>query len=254
GFSAEEAVPFGEMPELEQWVLHRLKSLDTELRKAYEGYRFQSVFQEIHHFCAVDLSAFYLDLRKDSLYCDAASTLKRRAARTVMAKVLECLCQWLAPLLPFTTEEAWQALKDPEVSVHLEAFPALPDAWLKPSLGETYHMLRHLRQTVTGALELARASKQIGSSLQASVTVYIHPDYQPTLKHLDFAEFCLTSEANLVWTETIPTDMYQLCEVEGVGVSVSVAPGEKCLRCWKVLSEVAQSTDKLCKRCERAVD
>ncbi len=254
GFSAEEAIPFEEMPELEQWVCHRLKSLDTELRKAYEGYRFQSVFQEIHHFCAVDLSAFYLDLRKDSLYCDAASTLRRRAARTVMLKVLECLCQWLAPLLPFTTEEAWQAFKGPESSVHLETFSALPDAWLQPALGETYQTLRYLRQVVTGALELARAGKKIGSSLQASVTVCLRPNYQPVLQHLDFAEFCLTSEANLVWTETIPADAYQLCDVEGMGVSVEMASGEKCLRCWKVLPEVAQNTGKLCKRCDKAVE
>jgi isoleucyl-tRNA synthetase len=254
GLSEEEVVPFEEMPELEQWIFHRLKSLDTELRKAYGGYRFQSVFQEIHHFCAVDLSAFYLDLRKDSLYCDAASTLRRRAARTVMAKILECLCQWLAPLLPFTTEEAWQAFKGPESSVHLEAFPALPDMWLQPALAEKYQTLRHLRQVVTGALELARANKKIGSSLQASVMVYLRPNYQAVLKHLDFEEFCLTSEANLVWTETIPTDAYQLCEIEGVGVTVEMAPGEKCLRCWKVLPEVAQNTGKLCKRCEKAVE
>jgi isoleucyl-tRNA synthetase len=253
GFSEEEAVPYEAMPELEQWVCHRLKSLEAQMRQTYESYRFQSVFQEIHQFCAVDLSAFYLDLRKDSLYCDAASTPKRRAARTVMLKVLECLCQWLAPLLVFTTEEAWQALKGPETSVHLEAFPALPEGWLQPALGDRYQTLRHLRQVVTGALELARASKHIGSSLQASATVYLHPTYAPALKDLDFAAFCLTSALALVWTEAIPAEAYHLSEVEGVGVTIEMASGEKCLRCWKVLPEVAQHSGALCGRCQDAV-
>lgn len=253
GFSKEESVAFEDMPPLEQWVCHQLKTLDTQVRGFYETYQFQSVFQAVHQFCAVDLSAFYLDLRKDSLYCDPHNALKRRAARTVMHHIWDALCRWLAPILAFTTEEAWQARAGEEASIHLEGFPDLPDTWLQPKLAETYETLRQLRQVVTGALELARAEKTIGSSLQAQATLYLPSSYRGVLEGVDFAEFCITSTLTLAWDQAPSDKAYQVPDLEGVGVTVEPALGEKCQRCWKILPEVANNADALCGRCQGVV-
>ncbi len=127
GYDVRERLPFEEMPELERWVLHRLSRLDEQLRQACADFQFHAVFAELHTFCAVDLSAFYFDIRKDALYCDPADAPRRRAARTVLDALFDCLTAWLAPFLCFTAEEAWLA-RNPggEESVHLRVFPTLP--------------------------------------------------------------------------------------------------------------------------------
>src|SRR5438105_8307290 len=197
GFAPEEAVPPEEMPELDRWVLHRLAELDETVRQALADYDFHALFTALHNFCAVDLSAFYFDIRKDRLYCDGFDDLRRRATRTVLDHTFDCLARWLAPILCFTAEEAWLARHGdmPERSVHLECFAEVSGKWHDPDLGERWAALRDLRRVVTGALEIERAEKRIGSGLQAAVHIFAPAPLVAALGDVDLAELCTTSAA-----------------------------------------------------------
>src|SRR5207302_7239567 len=155
GFAPKETASPEQMPELERWVLHRLAELDRLVRAAIEDYDFHAMFTALHNFCAVDLSAFYFDIRKDRLYCNAADDPGRRATRTVLDRTFDCLARWLAPILCFTAEEAWMARHGEADgrSVHLEHFAEVPASWHDPDLSERWAALRDLRRVVTGALE-----------------------------------------------------------------------------------------------------
>ena len=253
GFSETEIIAYDEMPELEQWVLHRLYELDQKVREASTTYEFQALYTEIHNFCAIDLSAFYFDIRKDALYCDAPLNPKRRATRTVMNIVFDCLTKWLAPVLCFTAEEAWFARHANGLgSVHLELFPAIPFAWNNPELAKKFEGLRGIRRVITGALEVARASKQIGSSLQATATVSLDSKLLPFIEGVDLAETSITSGVE-VKVGLPPKEAFTLEESPGVAVVVHLAEGDKCARCWKVLPEVIAPLD-LCNRCAEVVE
>ncbi len=258
GFSEAERLPMADMPELERWVLHRLWSLDHLVRKACTDYDFHSIYRHLHDFCAVELSAFYLDIRKDTLYCDAPSALERRAARTVLDALFSCLVRWLAPILCYTTEEAWLARqaasedKDflaarPEESVHLTHFPTLPAEWQNEALGQKWAQIREIRRVVTGALEKERAAKTIGASLQAHPIVHVRPEQKALLEMMPFADICITSDIT-VTDIAAPEEAYRLEDVPDVAVVFGLAEGAKCQRCWKVLPEV-QGEDGICQRC-----
>ncbi len=254
GFAPAEALPTAEMPELERWVLHRLVQLGEGLGKAGDDFTFHQWFTELHNFCAIDLSAFYFDIRKDALYCDAPASLRRRAARTVFDILLDTLCKWLAPFLCFTAEEAWLARHPSEEgSIHLEAFPDLPSAWRDEALAARWATVRDIRRVVTGALEMERAAKRIGSSLQARPVLHLEPALAQTVAGLDMAELCITS--GLVVSEgAAPAGAFTLAEIAGVAVVPAAAEGEKCQRCWKVLPDVADPAHPgICHRCADAV-
>jgi isoleucyl-tRNA synthetase len=216
-------------------------------------------YAELHNFCAVDLSAFYFDLRKDCLYCDAPGSLKRRSVRTVMNHIFTFLTHWLAPVLSFTAEEAWQTRYGEEVSsIHLQMFPDVPLAWNNEPLAAQWQVIRNVRRVITGALEVERAAKTIGSSLQASVAIYVTHDIAEILKALsikdpELAELSITSEANLVIAQP-PAGAFILEDVMNVGVVVNMANGQKCNRCWKVLEEVGRVHEDLCSRCLTVVE
>jgi isoleucyl-tRNA synthetase len=259
GYSAAEQVPLKDLPELERWVLHRMAELDAVFRKAVDDFDFHTIATELHNFCAVDLSAFYFDIRKDAIYCDSASAPRRKAGRTVMAELFSFLTAWLAPITCFTAEEAWLARpKDvPDGaadSVHLRVYPTIPQGWLDPELGEKWAKVRALRRVVTGALELERAEKRIGSSLQAAPHVHATRDYIEALKGLDLAEICIISSGDLSEGEA-PAGAFTLADVAGVGVVPALADGQKCERCWRVLVEVGKQARHplLCVRCDEAV-
>jgi isoleucyl-tRNA synthetase len=255
GFSEGERLPFEQMPPLERWVLHRLSELDVLVRRATDDYQFHSLFAELHNFCAVDLSAFYFDIRKDALYCDHPADLRRRATRTVMDHLFVCLTRWLAPFLCFTAEEAYLA-RHPgtDGSVHLEPFPDLPAQWADPALAQRWIAIRDVRRVVTGALEIERAAKRIGSSLQAAPAVVIDPAHPVDLAGLDLAELSITSGIS-VERGAVPPDAFTLADVPGVGVLFRTAEGEKCPRCWKVLPDAgSHGHDGLCGRCADVVD
>lgn len=254
-FDDSERVQPAEMPELERWVLHRLWELDALVRHGCGEYDFQRIFRELHDFCAVDLSAFYFDIRKDSLYCDAVGDLRRRAARTVLDELFSCLTAWLAPILCFTAEEAWLSRNPGEnESVHLRTFPEVPANWRNDDLAAKWDKIRSVRRVVTGALELERAEKRIGSSLQAAPKVYVTADYKAALEGLDLAEIAITSDAELIEGDA-PEGAFTLEDVAGVGIVPAPAEGEKCERCWRVLPEVGENaeTPGVCGRCADAV-
>ncbi|MBY0291983.1 MAG: isoleucine--tRNA ligase [Alphaproteobacteria bacterium] len=256
-FSEEEKIEYAQMPELEKWVLHRLYEIDQKVRDGSNSYAFQALYAEIHHFCAVDLSAFYFDIRKDALYCDDPLNPKRRATRTIMNLIFECLTKWLAPVLCFTAEEAWLSrYPNTNGSIHAELFPALPFAWNAPQLIEKYEGLRTIRKVVTGALEVARASKQIGSSLQARVEIYLNSSLKLFIDDIDLAEIFITSHAKVLDSHIFPDNAFLLEGVPGIGVLVASASGEKCARCWKILPEVGaiEGFPDLCQRCADVVE
>ncbi|HYN39222.1 MAG TPA: class I tRNA ligase family protein, partial [Rhodospirillales bacterium] len=256
GFEAGERLPREQMPELERWVLHRLAQLDGQLREACASLQFHGFFSELHGFCAVDLSAFYFDVRKDALYCDPVDTVRRRAARTVLDTLFDCLTAWLAPFLCFTAEEAW-LIRHPgeDESVHLRTFPDIPADWRDEVLAGRWAVVRRLRRVVTGALELARAGKRIGSSLQAHPMVWATAEYRDAVAGLDLAELAITSAAAFADGDP-PADAFTLPDVSGVAVRVDLAAGQKCERCWQVLPDVGRHPvhATLCGRCVDAVD
>src|SRR5207302_1800425 len=223
GYSPAEAVPSaefpGEMPELDRWVLHRLAELDQIVRGAIDAYDFHTMFTALHNFCAVDLSAFYFDIRKDRLYCDGVDEVERRATRTVLDRTFDCLVRWLAPILCFTSEEAWLARHGdtPERSIHLELFAPAPSAWRDPALGARWGELREVRRVVTGALEVERAAKRIGSSLQAAVEVFVPERLLPLLRDVDLAELCITSAGTARAAEP-PEGAFMLPDVADIGI------------------------------------
>jgi hypothetical protein len=191
------------MPELERWILHRLAELDETVRRAVDEFDFGTLFTAVHNFCAVDLSAFYFDIRKDALYCDRPDDPRRRAARTVFDQLFNCLTAWLAPIICFTAEEAWQfrhGRSEAEAwtdSVHLRVFPEVPQSWRDEALAAKWNKVRDLRRVVTGAIELERASKRIGASLQAHPKVFANGAYIEALQDIDLAEIAITSAATL---------------------------------------------------------
>ena len=255
GFTEAERLAPAEMPELEQWVLHRLAELDHALRKGYAAYDFQGVFQTLFTFCTVDLSAFYFDIRKDTLYCDAPESLRRRAARTVMDLLFHRLTTWLAPMLPFTMEDVWLSrLPGDESSVHLQDFPETPADWLNEPLAAKWEGIRRARRAVTAALEVQRTAKVIGASLEAAPVVHVEDaGLAGALKSVEFADLCITSGLELT-TDPAPAEAFRLPEVPGVAVVFEQAMGAKCERCWRILPDVGSHKHACtCKRCNDAL-
>ncbi len=238
-FEPEHRVPFAELPDLERLMLHRLAELDGEIRAAYAGYDYRKVVALLTHFMNTDLSAFYFDIRKDALYCEAYSSGKRRAALTAIDQIFGCVAVWLAPILSFTSEEAWLARYPSEDgSVHLERFPEVPAHWRDEALAAKWETVRRVRSVVTGALEVERAAKRIGSSLEAAPEIYVSDkDIRAALAGVDLAEVCITSAAKLL-AKKPPKAAFTLDDVPGAGVAVKPAQGKKCARSWRIAEDV----------------
>jgi isoleucyl-tRNA synthetase len=249
GWTEAEALPREEMPSLERWVLHRLAELDGHIRAAYDVYDFKRIMSLLINFCGVDLSAVYFDIRKDSLYCDprfetqsawddktATYGNRRRAARTVMAAVLERLLTWLAPIMPFTMEEAFleSHIKDRAESVHLLQFADTPDGWKDEALAARWAKIFTVRRVVTGALEVERREKRIGASLEAAPKVHIaDQNLIDAFKGESPADIFITSGAELIHTSNGNGGGFTLDDTDGVVVYPVKADGIKCRRSWK---------------------
>jgi len=255
GFDSSERIGIELMPELERFMLAKLAELDGQVREAYRVFDYNRVTATLFNFLTNDLSAFYFDIRKDVLYCDARAAARRRAARTVMDEIFRRVVTWFAPILCFTMEEAWLSRFPESESVHLETFFDVPSAWTNPTLIEKWKRVRELRRVVTGALELERAAKKIGSSLEAAPTLYVADvaDAQ-ILRSFPFDEVAITSGIRIVEGEA-PADAFALPDVKGVSVSATASEGEKCARCWRVLTEVGTHRDHpdVCDRCNAAL-
>ncbi|MDM9623799.1 isoleucine--tRNA ligase [Rhizobium sp. S96] len=233
-----ETFEVSEMPELEQLMLHRLAELDQLVRENYDAFDFKKIARALIDFANVELSAFYFDVRKDALYCDAPSSLRRRASLHVIRNIFDCMVTWLAPMLPFTTEEAWLSRNPDAVSVHLEQFPEVPGNWKNEALAEKWKKIRAVRTVVTGALEIERKDKRIGSSLEAAPVVHIaDAELLKALEGQDFEEICITSGIVIEGNEG-PSDAFRLPEVAGVSVEPKLAEGTKCARSWRITTDV----------------
>ncbi|MFG1429878.1 isoleucine--tRNA ligase [Xanthobacter sp. V2C-8] len=238
-YRPEARVAFADMPSLECFILNRLSELDGEIRAAYRAFDYKKVHALLTAFMNIELSAFYFDVRKDALYCDPLSSLTRRACLTVLDETFNRVVAWLAPIMPFTTEEAYIARTgDEEGSVHLVTFPETPESWRDPALAEKWRRARQVRRVVLGALEVERAQKRMGSSLEAAPVVYVTDEaLADAFAGLDLAEICITSAATLARAEG-PADAFRLAEVPGVAVVPARAEGRKCARSWKISPEV----------------
>ena len=238
-----EEIAYADLPELERLMLHRLAELDRLVRDGYDAFDFKKIARALIDFANIELSAFYFDIRKDALYCDAPSSLRRRSALAVIRKIFDCMVTWLAPMLPFTTEEAWLSRNPQAVSVHLEQFLEVPAEWRNEALAEKWSKVRRVRSVVTGALEIERKEKRIGSSLEAAPVVYVSDTTLiNALEGQDFEEICITSAIRVVAGEG-PEAAFRLAEVPGVAVETKLAEGTKCARSWRVTKDVGSDPD-----------
>jgi len=243
-FEASQGVAYKDMPELERYMLHRLTELDVQVRQAYDDFDFKRVFAALFNFCTIELSSLYFDIRKDALYCDPHDSRTRLSCLTVLDELFSYLTAWLAPMLCFTMEEAWLArFPEPDDSVHLRQFPDVPDEWRDQALAARWAKVWQVRRVITGALEIERQEKRIGSSLEAAPVVHVRDDdLRALLETLDLAEIAITSQANLLAGDG-PDNAFRLDDVPGVAVVPQLAQGEKCARCWKILPEVGSDRE-----------
>ena len=243
------------LDEVDRWILDRLGRLIGRVRRAYEEYEFHTVFHAVHNFCAVDLSAQYLDVIKDRLYTSAADDPRRRAAQTACYDIFLALARLMAPILTFTAEEAWRHLPGARSeSVHLERFPEEPVEWLDDTLKRDWDRLLEVRHEVAKALETARAQGLIGSGLAARVSIGHAPEDLPELlraKRQLLPTLFIVSQVELQAAQAKSPVRYESQEIPGLVIGVDRARGQKCQRCWTWSERVGEHTDHpgLCERC-----
>jgi len=224
-------------PELERFMLHKIFLLNKSFEEYFKEYNFHKLYKELANFCSLELSAFYFDIRKDTLYCDAKSSAKRQASINLLGLILDMLLKWFAPILSFTTEEIYQIInKDKSLSIHLESFPQIPKNWMNERLYEKWEKFKIIRKVVNAAMEIKRANKDIGSSLEADIKVYLSDEYLKIVKDFDLSESFITSKAEAK-KMIDDNNLFQLGEIKDVKVMVKKAEGEKCPRCWKIFPD-----------------
>jgi isoleucyl-tRNA synthetase len=249
---ARDAVPVADLLPIDRFILHRLQRLIERVRTAYEEYEFHVLYHGLHHFCAVDLSAFYLDVLKDRLYTSAPGSRLRRSAQTALHEILVALVKLMAPVLSFTADEVWRYISIPEkpTSVHLTELPALRPELLNETLAAEWDRLLQIREAVLRGLEAARKDRRIGSAQEAAVEV-------------------VAPGADIAFLEAHREDLETICIVSGltvrrkpetdpdspIEVCVSRAPGAKCPRCWNYRERVGRAPEHpdLCDRCADAL-
>jgi isoleucyl-tRNA synthetase len=243
-FKPGDEIATAEMPELERLMLHRLSEIDAVVRQAYANFDYKTVVAALSNFMNTDLSAFYFDIRKDALYCDPPSSVTRKAALTTVDILCDAILKWLAPIISFTADEAWLDYRPGgSPSVHLLTFPENLGGFRDDALAAKWEIIRNVRRVVTGALEVERAAKRIGSSLEASPIIYVSDrTILATLFDVDLAEVCITSNYEVREGEA-PADAFRLDSVPGVGVVVERAAGIKCARSWKILPTVGDDAE-----------
>ena len=244
-FEEGEKIDFNEMPELEQWVLHRVSELSKKIEENTKEFNLHDIYTDIHNFCTIDLSAFYFDIRKDTLYCDELKGKNRRSCRTVMDILFKSLTTWLAPIICFTAEEAWQnRYKDQENSVHLQTYFKSESGWNNETLGNKWTEIRELRSMVTTAIEEKRKDALLGSSLQARVIIEANESIYNKLNDIDLPEIFICSDVEM--------NLNNKLENNYIDVEVELASGGKCLRCWKIVKEVKDDIE-ICNRCSSII-
>ena len=229
-------------PELERYILHQIFELSKNFEKYFKEYNFHKLYKELLNFCSLDLSAFYFDIRKDVLYCDDIKSEKRKICTNLLALTLDILLKWFAPILSFTTEEIFHIINSKtDSSIHLERFPKIPTNWENKKLSEKWEKIKIIRNVVNAGIEVKRSSKDIGSSLEADIEIYLGKEYLELVKDINLSEYFITSKAcakKMVDNNKI----FKINDIPNVGVLVQKAKGEKCSRCWKILGNP-------CERC-----
>jgi len=222
-------------PELERYILHKIFELNKNFEKYFKKYNFHKIYKELLNFCSLDLSAFYFDIRKDVLYCDDIKSAKRRTCTNLLGLTLNILLKWFAPILSFTTEEIFQIINvEKNSSIHFEKFPKIPKNWENKKLHEKWEKLKIIRSVVNAGIEVKRSSKEIGSSLEADIEIYLGKEFLEPIKDINLSEYFITSKASV--KSMIKDDkIFKSKDIAGVGVVVQKAKGEKCSRCWKIL-------------------
>ncbi|HHY15099.1 MAG TPA: isoleucine--tRNA ligase [Firmicutes bacterium] len=234
-----DTIPYEEMEELDRWALLKLAKLSKRVRAAYASYDFHIAYYSVHHFCAVDLGAFYLDVLKDRLYCDPRDARERRSAQSALLVIIKELAQLIAPILVFTADEIWQHLPQgwrQEESVHLTTWSELPKEYLAEDLGRRWQEFLDIRSVISKALEIARKDKVIGASNESKVVIYAAGRKLEVLRAFE-KEIRLLLIASLVELHPLREGQTALYSEDGIAVDVMKAPGEKCERCWKYYEE-----------------
>ena len=249
GFDEKEKINIEEFPELEKYILHRLWEVDQIIQKCVKDFNFHLMFTTLLNFCSNDLSAFYFDIRKDSIYCDSFDSKKRRSARTLLNLIFDHLVRWLAPSLSFTCEEAWKA-KGNTSSIHLEDFLKASQDFKNNDIANKWNIIKNIRKVITGAIEKKRAEKLIGSSLEANVIIYVKEDLKKKIEEINFDEIAITSSFQLLDYKN-KKDYFALEEIDDVAVTVEKTDGQKCERCWKY-TDILQDK-QICQRCDEAI-
>ena len=233
-------------PELEIYMLHQIYELDKKIKNYFKEYSFHKLYKELLQFCSQDLSAFYFDIRKDALYCEPVNSKIRKASIKFLNITLDILLRWFAPIISFTTEEIYKIIYNNEKSIHLENFSSIPEKWLNKNLGNKWNQLKLVRQVCNVAIEVKRTNKELGSSLEADLEIFLDKKYLDLVKNIDLSEFCITSKAEAqILNGQKDLELFKLENIQGIGVLVKKAVGNKCPRCWKIFEES-------CNRCKNA--
>ncbi len=248
-FKDIEKINEDKFPELEKYILHRLWEVDKVIKDCIDNFNFHLMFTTLLNFCSNDLSAFYFDIRKDSIYCDSEKSEKRRSARSLLDIIFNFMVRWLAPFLSFTCEEAWKSRGNIE-SIHLQDFLSAKESYFNSDINDKWNLAKQIRKVVTGALEKKRIEKVIGSSLEAHIDIYVEDIHLDKLNNIDFKEIAITSSANLhAFKEGL--DGFGLEDVKNVSVKVTKTHGDKCNRCWKYDTKLINGD--ICKRCNETI-
>jgi len=227
-------------PELERFMLHQIFILNKNFKEYFKEYNFHKLYRELLNFCSLDLSAFYFDIRKDTLYCDDIKSPQRQICINLLSLVLDMLLKWFAPILSFTTEEIFQIINQGKnSSIHLDTFPNIPSQWKNENLFQKWNKLKIIRNVANAAIEIKRSSKEIGSSLEANVQIYLDKEYLNLVKDVNLSEYFITSKASAMLMVN-DDKLFKLDEVDNIKVLVTKAKGKKCSRCWKILENVCQ--------------
>jgi isoleucyl-tRNA synthetase len=254
--AATETVDYADMPEIDRWALHQLELLKERVLTAYDEFAFHVIYQDVNAFCTVEMSSFYLDILKDRMYTSKADSLSRHSAQTVMHEILDTMLRLLAPVLSFTADEAWQHMPDRKVpSVHLASFPSLRPEWKDDSLVERWERIMRVRTDVSKALELARAAKTIGHSLDAGVVITAPADLLGFLREYtdELQSIFIVSKVTLL--DGLSGESWVSENIDGLKVQVAAAPGVKCERCWCYSEELGSQAEHptICPKCTEAV-
>ena len=218
-----EKLDLNQFPELEQYMLHKVYNLNERFKNYFKSYDFHNLYKDLLNFCTVDLSAFYFDIRKDALYCDSKDSEKRKSSIAVLNIILESLVKWFAPILSFTTEEIFKIIAQNKKSIHLEKFMKFPKSFENEKLNKKWEELKKIRDICNISIEEKRTNKEIGSSLEVDLTINLNKKISNLISGVDFAELCITSNAQIVETE-----------LDEITASAIKAEGKKCSVCWKI--------------------